>query len=676
MAVASVRETANFTNNTNAVTPYGLGQVLASYATQSYVTDAIAHAQIDPSQVDLRDYAKKTDLPTKLSQLTNDDNYVQTVGGFIPSNLLPSYVDDVIEKANYASLPRPGEAGKIYVTLDDNITYRWSGSDYVEISKSLALGTTSSTAYRGDYGDIAYQHSQTQGNPHGTDLTDMGVTISAAILNYLDGLDGNIMTKLAAKVNKAGDTMTGFLTLHAAPTQRMHAATKDYVDTEINGISVVVTQNVTHISEISQDLDGLTTTVGAQADTLVEVENSLTGLNQTTSDHTTAISQINQDISGLSSTVSTTQETVTHLEATVNQLTTEFDSVAVFVLVDDYGKPLQNGSYDINYQCKFRGNDIDPDSVSIAGINTGITAAVVNDKLRFTVSTDTAIPNPTNKYTITFAYTAGGFTYHDYKLVVVVTVLKGDTGAQGPQGEPGQAGSPGKSVSSIKEMYYKSDSSEEMIGGSWVTVYPGWQQGKYIWTKTRTIYTDATYSETTPIMATDTSTGWTTIEGVGITNVDVLYYYSTSSSSLIGGHWDTTVPSYEAGKFLWTKTKVTYSNGFADESAPMCVTGDKGDSPAVLQITSSNGLIFKDDEAVTVLSVAIYYDGTRILNSTDMHTAFGAGSYLQWKWKRINDSSYGIIASTDERISDDGFTLTLEPGDIDTQVTFICELII
>ena len=108
----------------------------------------------------------------------------------------------------------------------------------------------------------------------------------------------------------------------------------------------------------------------------------------------------------------------------------------------------------------------------------------------------------------------------------------------------------------------------------------------------------------------------------------------------------------------------------------MCVTGDKGDSPAVLQITSSNGLIFKDDEAVTVLSVAIYYDGTRILNSTDMHTAFGAGSYLQWKWKRINDSSYGIIASTDERISDDGFTLTLEPGDIDTQVTFICELII
>jgi hypothetical protein len=65
---------------------------------------------------------------------------------------LPSYVDDVLEYANLASFPATGESGKIYVALDTNKTYRWSGSAYVEISQSLALGETSSTAFPGDRG--------------------------------------------------------------------------------------------------------------------------------------------------------------------------------------------------------------------------------------------------------------------------------------------------------------------------------------------------------------------------------------------------------------------------------------------------------------------------------------------------------------------------------------------
>lgn len=81
-------------------------------------------------------------------------------GGRVPSAQLPSYVDDVVEAANYEALPETGETGKIYVTLDDNLTYRWSGSAYVEISASLALGETSSTAYRGDRGKTAYDFSQ------------------------------------------------------------------------------------------------------------------------------------------------------------------------------------------------------------------------------------------------------------------------------------------------------------------------------------------------------------------------------------------------------------------------------------------------------------------------------------------------------------------------------------
>ena len=72
--------------------------------------------------------------------------------GQVPVSQLPSFVDDVLEYASKTAFPARGENGKIYVALDTNLTWRWSGSAYVEISKSLALGETSSTAYPGDKG--------------------------------------------------------------------------------------------------------------------------------------------------------------------------------------------------------------------------------------------------------------------------------------------------------------------------------------------------------------------------------------------------------------------------------------------------------------------------------------------------------------------------------------------
>lgn len=96
--------------------------------------------------------------------------------GKVPSSQLPSYVDDVIECDTVDDLPLTGETGKIYVVLDTNKTYRWSGSAYVVISPSLALGETSSTAYRGDRGKTAYDHSQTtSGNPHNVTKSDVGL---------------------------------------------------------------------------------------------------------------------------------------------------------------------------------------------------------------------------------------------------------------------------------------------------------------------------------------------------------------------------------------------------------------------------------------------------------------------------------------------------------------------
>lgn len=105
--------------------------------------------------------------------------------GKVLSSQLPSYVDDVLEGYLYNgkfyedqehTTEIPGEASKIYVELETNKTYRWTGNGYAEISESLALGETSSTAYRGDRGKAAYEHSQTtSGNPHHVTKEDVGL---------------------------------------------------------------------------------------------------------------------------------------------------------------------------------------------------------------------------------------------------------------------------------------------------------------------------------------------------------------------------------------------------------------------------------------------------------------------------------------------------------------------
>lgn len=97
----------------------------------------------------------KTLVATKADKsLLGAKNGIATLdaNGLVPSAQLPSYVDDVLEFDKKANFPATGEAGKIYVALDSNLTYRWSGTAYVEISKSLGVGITAGTAFDGKRG--------------------------------------------------------------------------------------------------------------------------------------------------------------------------------------------------------------------------------------------------------------------------------------------------------------------------------------------------------------------------------------------------------------------------------------------------------------------------------------------------------------------------------------------
>ena len=129
---------------TNSLKPY----IVAGFIAMLAGTDANAKNLV---LADGTNIAQATFIPATEKGANSG---VATLGadGKVPASQLPSFVDDVIEVANFAALPAEGEGGKIYVTLDDNKTYRWGGTTYVEISAGLALGETQGTAYEGSKG--------------------------------------------------------------------------------------------------------------------------------------------------------------------------------------------------------------------------------------------------------------------------------------------------------------------------------------------------------------------------------------------------------------------------------------------------------------------------------------------------------------------------------------------
>ena len=126
--------------------------------------------------------------------------------GKVPASQLPGFVDDVREFDNREAFPGTGEDGVIYIANDTNQTYRWSGSDYVPIGSDLALGETSSTAYPGDRGKAAYDHSQVKtGNPHGTTATDVGAAPAAHMEIKASGTQlGHIKSGTGMNVDENG----------------------------------------------------------------------------------------------------------------------------------------------------------------------------------------------------------------------------------------------------------------------------------------------------------------------------------------------------------------------------------------------------------------------------------------------------------------------------------------
>lgn len=133
-------------------------------------TGKIPNSQLAETDPTVPAWAKADNKPTYTavevgaipSTLKGANNGVAELNadGKVPISQLPSFVSGIEEFADLTVFPVAGESNTIYVALDTNKKYRWSGTQYIEVPESIALGETSSTAYRGDKGKIAYDDSQ------------------------------------------------------------------------------------------------------------------------------------------------------------------------------------------------------------------------------------------------------------------------------------------------------------------------------------------------------------------------------------------------------------------------------------------------------------------------------------------------------------------------------------
>ena len=199
----------------------------------------------------------------------------------------------------------------------------------------------------------------------------------------------------------------------------------------------------------------------------------------------------------------------------------------------------------------------------------------------------------------------------------------------------GGKGATGIGVKSVSEQYYLSTSYSTTTGGSWSTTVPAWKDGKYIWTRSIITYTDNSYTETNPVCVTG-GKGPSGNDGVGISSVDVLYYLSTSSSSLVGGSWSSTSPTWQNGKYLWSKTKVTYTDDSTWESDPVCITGSQGQTGLPGAMLRPRGVWAPNTEYYhndAFIDTVIYNGQNKLCKITHTSTS----SFDSTKWEEFSE---------------------------------------
>lgn len=262
--------------------------------------------------------------------------------------------------------------------------------------------------------------------------------------------------------------------------------------------------------------------------------------------------------------------------------------------------PLNGDTYTLSFWAK---STVDGDKIIVHFYNPsniisgkssqGVTITACDGKCPFTLSTTLT------KYWITYKIPSGG---NSTRRVIIPRLYGPDrtetekgTGEITVQWEKLEEGNiatdwtpaPEDGIASVDVEYYLSTSATALSGGSWSTTAPTWVNGKYMWS--RTVTTDGagnkTYSPNQNGVCiagakgetgATGATGATGVAGKGVSSIIEQYYKSTSATALSGGSWGTTYPGWENGKYIWTRSVITYTDKTTTTTTAVCVTGTKG----------------------------------------------------------------------------------------------------
>ena len=187
----------------------------------------------------------------------------------------------------------------------------------------------------------------------------------------------------------------------------------------------------------------------------------------------------------------------------------------------------------------------------------------------------------------------------------------------------------GESGIGIKETdveYAISTSNTTSPTTGWQTTSPIWVDGKYIWSRTRIVYTDDSVIYTSAVCITG-GKGTSGDDGKGIQSIIEQYYLSSSSSSLVGGGWQNSSPTWKNGWYIWTHSVITYTDNTNTTTAAICVTGGKGED-AVMYV------------------IEFYIQGLQVHNiACDIHSKPVGGNLLIAKLYRIKGNSKELYSA-------------------------------
>lgn len=186
-------------------------------------------------------------------------------------------------------------------------------------------------------------------------------------------------------------------------------------------------------------------------------------------------------------------------------------------------------------------------------------------------------------------------------------------------------------------------------------------------------------TDTTPHSYWDLTTGELSLKG---------YVFSTRIEYILGDDqttapadndpgWSTSVPASQEGKYMWQRIVMVESDGSEHPATPVCIQGamgEDGDDAVVMEIVSTNGNIFKNNLVNTKLNVTVRKGVLAITTLAVLRNVFGASAHLVWYSKSDTDTDFVQILSSDSRLSNDGFTLTLTPTDVNNRRVFQCEV--